>query len=93
MSKRKLLLTSTGLSSETVAQEFESLVEGLKNQPVAIITTAAEGKEDNRYSQLAKKQLEDMGFTDIDFVDLKRGICYKQMEYFVLRQFCHKTFL
>ncbi len=71
MNKRKLLLTSAGLSSETVAQGFESMAEGLKDQPVAIITTAAEGKEENKYSQLAKKQIEDMGFANIDFVDFE----------------------
>ncbi len=71
MNTGKLFLTSTGLSSENIAQELKSVVVNLESQSVAIITTAAEGKEENKYSQLAKKQFEGMGFIDVDFVDLE----------------------
>lgn len=66
-----LFLTSTGLSSDNIAQNFKSLAVNPEGQSVAIITTAAEGKEENKYSQLAKKQFESMGFINVDFVDLE----------------------
>ena len=71
MNTGKLLLTSTGLSSENIAKRFQSFFTDPGNQSVAIVTTAAEGKEQNKYSQLAKKQFEEMGFTKIDFIDLE----------------------
>lgn len=71
MSKGVLLLTSTGLSSDNIAKKFRDLFSDLNNQSVAIVTTAAEDKERNRYSQLAKEQLENIGFVNIDFVDLE----------------------
>ena len=67
----KLLLTSTGISSENLAKKFISFFNDPKNCFVAIITTAAEGKEKNKYSQLAKKQFETIGFKLVDFVDLE----------------------
>jgi dipeptidase E len=71
MNTGKLLLTSTGLSSENVAKRFQSFFTDSGSQAVAIVTTAADDKEQNKYSQLAKKQFEEMGFTKIDFVDLE----------------------
>ncbi len=65
-----LLLTSTGLSADTVVQQLKSLTLE-KREPVAIITTAADGKELNKYSQLAHKQFADLGFKDIEFTDLE----------------------
>lgn len=38
---------------------------------MAIVTTAAEEKENNKYSQLAKEQFIEMGFLHIDFVDFE----------------------
>lgn len=67
----KLLLTSTGLSSENIAKKFRSFFTNPGSHAVAIVTTAAEGKEQNKYSQLAKKQFKEMGFIKIDFVDLE----------------------
>src|SRR3989344_8699025 len=66
-----LLLTSTGFSSGIVTERFKVIVSDYKNRTVAIITTAAEEKENNKYSQLAKKQFGEMGFLHIDFVDLE----------------------
>ena len=71
MNKGFLLLTSTGLSSENIAKKFQNFFSDLNNQFVAIVTTAAEGKDQNKYSQLAKKQFESMGFVNVDFVDLE----------------------
>lgn len=66
-----LLLTSTGLSSEAIVEKLKLLSVDSKNKSVAIITTAAEGKEENKYSQLAKKQFESVGFINVDFVDFE----------------------
>lgn len=67
-----LIITSTGFSfNPRVQEEFLKMVNNNTSLPVAIITTAAEGKEKNEYSQLAKKQLTDMGFTQIDFIDIE----------------------
>lgn len=66
-----LLLTSTGLSSPNVLNKFLEIIDGTKNKQVAIVTTAAEGKETNKYSQLANKQFVGLGFSSVDFVDLE----------------------
>ena len=71
MSKGFIFLTSTGLSSEAVAKRFKSLSSDYKNHAIAIVTTAAEEKENNKYAQLAKKQFNEMGFLRIDFIDLE----------------------
>ncbi|HAT68567.1 MAG: hypothetical protein A2481_02490 [Candidatus Yonathbacteria bacterium RIFOXYC2_FULL_47_9] len=71
MKSGTLLLTSIGLSSPNVLSRFLEIVGDTKNKQVAIITTAAEGKEVNKYSQLAHKQFVDLGFSGVDFVDLE----------------------
>jgi len=71
MEQGTLLLTSTGLSSPNVLNKFLELIGDTKNKQVVIITTAAEGKEVNKYSQLAHKQFVDLGFLNVDFVDLE----------------------
>ena len=71
MNSGTLLLTSTGLSSQPIAEKFKALASNYKNSTVAIVTTATEEKESNKYSQLAKKQFNEMGFSHIDFVDLE----------------------
>jgi len=67
---KKMLLTSTGLSNEKVKEAFIGLV-GLNKKAVAIITTASEEKEKNEYCQLAFKQLKEIGFGIVDFIDLE----------------------
>jgi dipeptidase E len=69
-----LLLTSTGLSFEKVHKKIKMMFSAGERRSVAIITTAAEGKENNKYSQLAKKQFEDIGFDIVDFVDLENEL-------------------
>lgn len=71
MSAGFIFLTSTGLSSELVTERFKGLFSDYKNHAVAIVTTAAEEKENNKYAQLAKKQFGEMGFLRIDFIDLE----------------------
>ncbi len=71
MNKGFLLLTSTGLTSPNIYEKFRSFVSDPQKQSVAIITTAVEDKENNKYSQLAKKQFESLGFVSVDFVDLE----------------------
>ncbi|MDP3956329.1 MAG: hypothetical protein Q8Q18_03755 [bacterium] len=51
-----LLLTSSGLCVSSVRKSFLDTAVKLVEQGVAIVTTAAEGKELNKYSQLAKDQ-------------------------------------
>jgi dipeptidase E len=53
----------------------EGLLEGLEPKAAAIVTTAAEGKHENRYSALAASQLAEMGF-DATFVDLETEPAY-----------------
>lgn len=69
-----LLLTSTGLSSPNVLSKFLEIIGDTKDKKVAIITTAAEGKEVNKYSQLAHKQFVGLGFSNVDFVDLETDL-------------------
>jgi dipeptidase E len=66
-----LFLTSTGLSCNAITEKLKLIFIGRTKGPVAIVTTAAEGKENNKYSQLAKKQFSDLGFEHSDFVDLE----------------------
>lgn len=71
MNEGFLFLTSTGLSCEAVTEKLKLIFADRTKGPVAIVTTAAEGKENNKYSQLAKKQFFDLGFEHIDFIDLE----------------------
>jgi len=71
MNNGYLLLTSTGLSCEAVTEKLKLIFTNRIKGTVAIVTTAAEDKESNKYSQLAKKQFSDLGFEHIDFVDLE----------------------
>ncbi len=71
LDKRKILLTSGGFNSDAITNKFKDLAGDNYNQPVAIITTASYDKEKDQYAVLAYKQFVDMGFTDIDFVDIE----------------------
>lgn len=66
-----LFLTSTGLSCEAVTKKLRLILSDQKNRSVAIITTAAVDKENNKYCQLAKKQFSNMGIEQVDFIDLE----------------------
>lgn len=57
-----ILLTSTGLSNQAILKSFQKLTNENGLRSVAIVTTASEGKEENKYANLAKGQLESLGF-------------------------------
>lgn len=73
MNQGTIILTSTGLSAEPVRRASEIFFNSLPQKSVAIITTAAEGKENNKYSNLAKSQFRELGFNVIDFVDIENN--------------------
>lgn len=66
-----LLLTSAGFLNPNIAKSVIDSIQDPTSKKVAIVTTASEGKEKNKYSVLAKQQLESMGFGTVDFVDLE----------------------
>lgn len=65
-----LLLTSTGLSDPTVLESFEVLSAENGLHSAVIVTTASEGKDENKYAKLAKQQLESLGLETV-FADLE----------------------
>ncbi|MEK4092671.1 Type 1 glutamine amidotransferase-like domain-containing protein [Viridibacillus sp. FSL H8-0110] len=68
----KLLLTSNGFYTDAIKNQFLILIDGEVNEmKVAIITTASPHKENNRYAQKAKEDFREMGFQNIDFIDLE----------------------
>lgn len=72
MKKGIIFLTSTGLSNEKVRKVFvEEIGKAGRDKSVVIITTDSEEKENNKYCQLAFRQLREIGFEKIDFVDLE----------------------
>lgn len=66
-----IILTSTGLSAEPVRRASERFFDLLPHKSVAIVTTAAEGKENNKYSKLAESQFRELGFNTVDFIDIE----------------------
>lgn len=67
-----LLLTSTGFSSQSVKEKFKSMIVNNEDYKVALITTAAENNEENKYCKLAKQQFIEIGLSHITFVDLEK---------------------
>ena len=61
-----IFLTSTGLSDEKIRQEFMRRIGTDRTQRVAIVTTAASGKADNKYAKLAEAQFKKLGFSAVD---------------------------
>lgn len=74
MNQGIIILTSTGLSAEPVRRASEKFFDSLPHKSVAIVTTAAEGKEDNKYSKLAESQFKELGFDIIDFIDIENDL-------------------
>lgn len=66
-----IILTSRGFSIDNVKQYVKKLIDTSKISKCAIITTASDGKENNKYSILTKQQLHDLGLEDIIFFDLE----------------------
>jgi dipeptidase E len=73
MNQGTIILTSTGLSAEPVRHALEKFFDPLPHKSVAIVTTAAEGKEHNKYSKLAESQFRNFGFNVIDFIDIENN--------------------
>jgi dipeptidase E len=82
--KGVIILTSTGLSSEPIREHAVSYFADLPIRSVAIITTAAEGKENNKYSKLAEAQFKDLGFEIIHFIDLEQKTQVNFFKYSVI---------
>ena len=66
-----IILTSTGLSAEPVRRASGKFFDSLSHKSVAIVTTAAEGEENNKYSKLAESQFRELGFNTVDFIDIE----------------------
>jgi len=71
VTKGTIILTSTGLSAESVRHAAEKFFDSLLYKSVAIITTAADGKENNKYSKLTESQFKELGFNTINFIDIE----------------------
>lgn len=67
-----IFLTSTGFSSQAVLEAFKKVALELSYTSAVIITTASEGKSENKYAKLAKAQLIELAFTRVEFVDLEQ---------------------
>ena len=81
---KKIFLTSTGLTNLKVRGVILSEIGEMQSQPVAIITTADEEKEKNKYCQLALSQFKDFGFESVDFVDLEKTSNYDFSNYGII---------
>jgi len=68
-----VILTAAGFYNPEVLDYVSALFPLKESVRVAIVTTAADGKENNKYSQLAKSQFKSVGFESVDFVDLENN--------------------
>lgn len=74
MKEGSVILTAAGFFNTEVLNCVVSKFTSKENVRIAIVTTAAEEKEKNKYSQLAKQQFNSVGFTAIDFVDIEETV-------------------
>lgn len=65
-----LIITSIGLSTKGLEPIFSELIQKHNIKNVAIITSAAEDRENNKFAQLAKQQLISFNIQNIQFIDL-----------------------
>lgn len=79
-----IILTSNGFTEPAIATKFLNLVGNTADKRVAIITTAAENTNANKYVKLAHAQLTKMGFSSIQDVDLKTEPNYDFSNYDVI---------
>jgi len=66
-----MFLTASGFSNPKIMERLVSEAGSIEDKKVAIITTAAEDKEKNKYTVQAKNQFLDAGFKMVDFIDLE----------------------
>ena len=67
-----LLLTSTGISSNTVCDAFLNEIGDHRNLKIFIITNAASEGKENKYARLAESQFIELGFLNISFFDVEK---------------------
>ncbi len=79
-----IFLTSTGLSNEKVRDRFIIEAGETKDKSVAIVITASREKEKDQYCQLAYKQMGEIGFGKVDFVDLETDPNWDFLNYEVI---------
>lgn len=67
-----IFLTSCGFINELITNRFiQELPTNFKNMKVGIITTASEKKEMNVFAQKAYSDFLNIGFTNIQFIDIE----------------------
>lgn len=68
----KLFLTSNGFFTDTIKRQFLKLIDReVSRLKATIITTASPQKETNKFAQKAKADFKEMGFQNIDLIDLE----------------------
>ena len=78
---KKIILTSTGTTSETAKNAVLNLIPSLPNKNAVIITTASKNKENNKWNIITKDQFIEMGYEKIDFLDLETNPNINLSEY------------
>jgi len=85
----RLLLTSTGLSTANIVNAFLSQVIKPRNEiRVLFIPTAALTKEELYYTEVSKKELEDLGIKDIKVLDLNKNYKYDDIRNYDVMYVC-----
>ncbi|MBS3681120.1 Type 1 glutamine amidotransferase-like domain-containing protein [Ornithinibacillus massiliensis] len=68
----KIFLTSNGFFTDTIKNEFLTIIkEQLLNPKAVIITTASPHKETNKYAIKAKNDFIKMGIKQVEFLDIE----------------------
>jgi dipeptidase E len=78
---KRIILTSTGTTSETAKNAVLNLIPKLPNKNAVIITTASKNKENNKWNIITKDQFIEMGYEKIDFLDLETNPNINLSEY------------
>lgn len=68
-----IILTSIGTSTEICRNKIKEILPSLKNKNAVIVTTAARDKENNKWNILTKQQLYDLGYENVEFLDLENN--------------------
>lgn len=66
-----IILTSQGFSNQAITDKFMGFIPNPKDTKVAMVTTAARDKENNKWVIIAKDQFLKMGFGTVDFIDIE----------------------
>jgi len=69
--KGTIILTSIGTSTESCRHKISEILPSLKNKNAVLVTTAARGKENNKWNILTKEQLISLGYENVEFIDLE----------------------